>query len=183
MYTASTDQTKVISARGYSLRSVANERQPVAHQTQTCLLDSQFVAMLEAYRETGGLMRARELANMWQGHDASSSDLLGYWILKRKVISFEWQATVWLPMVQFDCNTMTLMPGFEEIQAELVSVYNDCDVARWFSLPNTWLADRTPASTLADAAPEVLIAARAERATNTRIRPFGSAKDRRLATA
>jgi len=163
MYTASTAEAKIISARGYSLRSIVNEHHPVAHQTQTGPLDSQFIAMLDAYRESGGLMRAPELSSMWQGHGISGANLLARWILKREVISFEWQATIWLPMVQFNRTTMTLVPGFEEIQAELVAVYNDCDVAQWFSLPNSWLADRTPASVLASAAPEVLIAARAER--------------------
>jgi hypothetical protein len=106
MYTASTAQTKVISARGYSLRAIVSERCPVSHQTQT-----------------------RPLA--------------------------------------FNRTTMTLVPGFEEIQAELVAVYNDCDLAQWFSLPNTWLADHTPASVLASAAPEVLIATRTERYVST----------------
>ena len=176
MHTASTAQAKVISARGYSLRSIVSARHPAAHQTQTCPLDWQFVAMLDAYRESGGLMRAPELASLWQGHGISGTDLLAHWILKRKVISFEWQATTWLPMVQFHRTTMTLVPGFEKIQAELVAVYNDCDVAQWFSLPNTWLADRSPASALVSAAPEVLIAARAERASSGRSRSFGAKK-------
>lgn len=163
MYNASTAQPEVISARGNSLRSIVGERPPVAHQTQTGPPDWQFIAMLDAYRESGGLMRAPELARMWQRHGISGTDLLAHWILKRKVISFEWQATIWLPMVQFNRSTMTLVPGFEEIQAELAAVYNDSDVAQWFSLPNTWLADRSPANALVSAAPEVLIAARAER--------------------
>jgi hypothetical protein len=119
--------------------------------------------MRAAYRESGGLLRAPELASMWQHHGTVDTDLLAHWVLKRKVISFEWHATIWLPLVQFNRTTMSLVPGFEEIQAELVAVYNDCDLAQWFSLPNTWLADHTPASALASAAPEVLIATRTER--------------------
>lgn len=176
MHTASTTQAKVISARGYSLRAIVSERHPVVRQTQTCPLDWQFVAMLDAYRDSGGLMRAPELADLWQGHGISGTDLLAQWIVKRKVISFEWKATTWLPMVQFHRTSMTLVSGFEEIQAELVAVYNDCDVARWFSLPNPRLGDRSPASALVSAAPEVLIAARAERAWSARTRSFGAEK-------
>lgn len=168
MYTAHTSQARVISARGYSLRPIVTESHPVAYQTQTWPLDRQFVAMLDAYRESGGLMRAPELTSLWQHHGVSGVNLLAHWILKRKVISFQWQSTIWLPMVQFNRSTMTLVPGFEEIQAELVSVYNDCDVAQWFSLPNVWLADRSPANALVSAAPEVLIAARAERYVGVR---------------
>ncbi|HSO44959.1 MAG TPA: hypothetical protein VLQ47_05510 [Rhodoferax sp.] len=164
MYTASTAQPEVISARGNSLRSLVSARHPVAHQMQTGPpLDWQYIAMLDAYRESGGLMRSPELASMWRSHGISGTDLLAHWILKRKVISFEWQSTIWLPMVQFNRSTMTLVPWFEEIQAELVAVFNDSDVAQWFSLPNSWLSDRSPANALVSAAPEVLLAARAER--------------------
>lgn len=168
MDTATTAQAKMISARGYSLRSIASRSQPVAHQTQTLPRAWQFTAMRNAYQESGGLMRAPDLASLWQGHGVSDTHLLTQWIQNRQVISFEWQATTWLPMVQFNRSTMTLVPGFEAIQAELVAVYNDCDVAQWFSLPNTWLADRSPASALRHDAPEVLMAARAERCVSAR---------------
>lgn len=168
MDTATTAQAKMISSRGYSLRSVAPHSQPVPHQTQTLPRAWQFNAMRNAYRESGGLMRAPDMASRWQGHNISDVNQLTQWIQNRQVISFEWQATVWLPMVQFNRGTMTLVPGFDEIQAELVAVYNDCDVAQWFSLPNSLLADRSPASALVHAAPEVLIAARAERCVRAR---------------
>jgi hypothetical protein len=49
------------------------------------------------------------------------------------------------------------------VLVELVGVYDDWELATWFAQPNPWLADCTPADTLAVAAPEVLSAARAER--------------------
>jgi hypothetical protein len=55
------------------------------------------------------------------------------------------------------------VPGLENTLAELVVVYDNWQIANWFSQPNLWLADRTPADALAAAAPEVLHAARAER--------------------
>jgi hypothetical protein len=168
MHTASTAKARVISARGYSLRSIVCHRHPVAHQTQTWPRAWQFTAMRDAYQASGDLMRAPELVSLWQSQGVINTDLLAQWILARKVISFEWQAETWLPMVQFNRNTMTLVPGFEDIQAELVTVYNDCDVARWFSLPNTWLADRSPASALHSDAQEVLTAARAQRYVSAR---------------
>ena len=174
MHTASRAHAKVISARGYSLRSVVshshsqNHNHPVTHQTQTSPPAWQFNAMRDAYEPSGGLIQAPELVSRWQAQGISGTELLAQWVEKRKVISFEWQSTVWLPVVQFNPTCMTLVQGFEEIQSELVAVYNDCDVARWFSLPNSWLAARSPASALLITAPEVLIAARAERYVNAR---------------
>jgi hypothetical protein len=79
------------------------------------------------------------------------------------VISFEWQSKIWLPLFQFNLVDMTLVPGLEDTLAELVVVYDNWQIANWFSLPNLWLADRTPADALAAAASEVLHAARSER--------------------
>lgn len=163
MYTASTTQPEVASARGNALRSIVTERPPGAQQTQTGPPDWQFIEMLDDYRASGGLMRAPELASLWRRHGIGGTDLLAHWIQNRKVISFEWQSTIWLPMVQFTRHTMSLVPGVEDILAELVTVFNDSDVALWFSLPNSWLADRSPADALASAAPEVLLAARGAR--------------------
>jgi|GEM_PF-1154445 len=170
MHTASRAHAKVISARGYSLRSIVSHSHPITHQTQTRPLAWQFNAMRDAYEESGGLIHAPELVSRWQeqGVSVSGTDLLAQWVQNRKVVSFEWQSTVWLPVVQFNHTCMALVQGFEEIQSELVAVYNDCDVARWFSLPNSWLAARSPASSLLSTASEVLIAARAERYVNAR---------------
>lgn len=177
MLTASRTHTKVISARGYSLRSIVSHNHPMTHQTQTWPLAWQFNAMRDAYEESGGLIQAPELVSRWQAQGVSGTDLLTQWIQSRKVISFEWQSTVWLPVVQFSHNCMALVQGFEEIQSELVTVYNDCDLARWFSLPNNWLAARTPASALLSKASEVLIAARAERYVSARQALRGFVKD------
>lgn len=177
MHTAFGAHTNVISARGYSLRSIVSHSQPMTRQTQTLPLAWQFNAMREAYEECGGLIQAPELVSRWQEQGISDTDLLAQWIQSRKVISFEWQSVVWLPMVQFNRACMALVQGFEEIQSELVAVYNDCDLARWFSLPNSCLAARTPASALLSRAPEVLIAARAERYVNAQQALRGCVKD------
>ncbi|PJB41164.1 MAG: hypothetical protein CO105_14635 [Comamonadaceae bacterium CG_4_9_14_3_um_filter_60_33] len=162
MHTA-TAPPEDISALGHALRSNANAYHPFAHQPQIGPPDRQFIEMLDAYRESGGLMRLPELASLWHGHGLSGTRRLAHWIQNRKVICFDWGSTLWLPMVQFNRSTMTLLPGFEDILAELVTVFNDSDLAQWFSVPNTWLAGRSPADALASAAPEVLLAARAER--------------------
>jgi hypothetical protein len=125
--------------------------------------NQQFIAMLNAYRCSGGLARAQELAAICKSHGEMRSIALVDWIVNRKVISFEWESKIWLPRFQFNHVDMTLAPGLEETLAELVVVYDNWQIANWFSLPNLWLADRTPADALAAAASEVLHAARSER--------------------
>ena len=56
--------------------------------------DRQFVAMLDAYRDSGGLCRARELQEVIaRSTDVGGSDVaaLNGWIMQREVICFNWQ--------------------------------------------------------------------------------------------
>jgi hypothetical protein len=136
---------------------------PSERPSQQWQVNGQFVAMLNAYRCSGGLARAQELAVICKSLCETRLIALADWIVKRKVISFEWESKIWLPRFQFNHVDMTLAPGLEDTLAELVVVYDNWQIANWFSLPNLWLADRTPADALAATAPEVLHAARAER--------------------
>ena len=125
--------------------------------------DEQFITMLNGYRSSGGLARAPEVASLCQSHNGPSTYTLAQWIFKRSVVNFEWQSNIWLPLFQFRHVDMSRQPGLEESLSELALVYDDWDVARWFSLPNARLAERTPADTLSASLPEVLNAAHAER--------------------
>jgi hypothetical protein len=125
--------------------------------------NQQFIGMLNAYRPSGGLARAPEVAAICKSRGETAVSVLADWIVKRKAVSFEWQSRIWLPLFQFNHVDMTLQPGLGDTLSELVEVYDDWEIANWFALPNPWLADCTPADTLVAAAPEVLNAARAER--------------------
>jgi hypothetical protein len=129
-----------------------------------------FVNLLNAFRESGGLARANEVASHFQRRSAQDISVLGGWLVKRQAIAFEWHSKLWMPLFQFNRADMSLRSGLAEILAELVVVYNDWDLASWFTKPNPWLSDGLPADALAVAAPQVLWAARAERsavATNS----------------
>jgi hypothetical protein len=136
---------------------------PLAQRRGEWQSDQQFIAMLNAYRPSGGLARAQEVASRCKPHGWTAVSSLADWIIKRKVVCVEWQAKIWLPWFQFNPAAMTLQQGFGDVMSELVAVYDDWEVANWFAKPNPWLADCTPADSLANAAPEVLGAARAER--------------------
>ena len=125
--------------------------------------DEQFVTMLNGYRYSGGLARAQEVAALCLTRGGPATHLLAQWMFKRSVISFEWQSGIWLPLFQFNHADMSRRLGLESALSELTLVYDNWDDARWFSQPNAWLGDHTPADALAAAAPDVLNAARADR--------------------
>ncbi len=123
----------------------------------------QFVDLLNAFRPSGGLARAQEVATRFKRQGVGDISPLAAWLVKREVLSIEWQSKLWLPLFQFHPVGMTLRTGLSNVLAELVGVYNDWELARWFAQPNPWLTDQTPADSLAVAADQVLDAARAER--------------------
>lgn len=132
-------------------------------QAEEYLKNNQFVGMLNAFRRSGGLARAPEVEARLSRQSASDMSPLAGWIAKRQVINLEWQSRIWLPLFQFNPTGMTLRSGLGAVLAELVQVYDDWEVASWFSQPNPWLASATPADSLAVATTQVHQAARAER--------------------
>ena len=125
--------------------------------------DHQFVAMLDAYRDSGGLVRTHEvlaLSRRCAGPDAAT---LAGCVAQREVISFEWQTLTWLPLFQFRRADMRPQPGLVQVLAELTPVCDPWELANWFIQPNPWLADCTPVDTLLADLPALLNAARAER--------------------
>lgn len=125
--------------------------------------DHEFVAMLGSYRCSGGLARAQEVLALLKRNCGSDLATLAKWIVKGKVISFEWQSELWLPLFQFNRIDMMPQPGLGHVLAELSAVYDPWELAHWFSQSNAWLADQTPAETLVSDPAAVLHAARADR--------------------
>lgn len=132
-------------------------------QVQENQRNTQFVGLLNAFRRSGGLARAPEVAARFKRQGVDDVSQLAAWLVKRQVISVEWQTKIWLPLFQFNPNGMALRTGLSSVLAELVARYDDWDLANWFAQPNVWLADCAPADVLAIAAPQVLNAARATR--------------------
>ncbi len=132
-----------------------------AEPPQDC--NAQFIAMMNAYRPSGGLARAGEVVALCQLAGSADSHGLGQPTARRKVVCFDWGSTLWIPLFQFDRNDMSLHPGAGHVQQELVGVFNAWEIAVWFSQPNVWLNDGVPAGLLAMSGTEVLNAARAAR--------------------
>ena len=122
--------------------------------------DREFIALLEAYRSSGGLAQAREVRGQVERQRDTSLAMLASWIGGRQLICFVWQAKMWLPLFQFKAPGMTPVPGLHEVLAELAPAYADWELAQWFVRPQAGLANRTPADTLAQDLNAVLQAAR-----------------------
>lgn len=149
--------TKLASSHGENDHAVATVPRWDANQ--------EFIAMLNGYRRSGGLAQAREVASMCNSAKTCSCSLaqLADGIVKRDLISVGWQSRIWVPLFQFNRADMSLRDGLRNVLAELVVVFNAWDLALWFSQPNPWLINSTPADITALSIQDVMHAARAER--------------------
>jgi hypothetical protein len=145
-------------------QSTANYPYQLAQENRA---NHQFIEMLNAYRCIGGLARAKEVFFMFQSCKETDVTVLARWLVKKEIISFEWQSKIWIPLFQFDCANMTTQPGLSAVLMELISIYDPWELAYWFIQPNPWLEQCTPASRLALDAATVLNAARVDRYINT----------------
>lgn len=152
-----------LAPRGFDDHAIPVANNAASRLAQDVHRNNQFVDLLNAFRRSGGLARAPEVAGRFQCRGGLEVSPLSGWINKREVICIEWQSRQWLPLFQFNPVGLTLRAGLSTVLAELVGIYDDWQLATWFAQSNPWLADCTPADTLAVAAPQVLNAARAER--------------------
>ena len=125
--------------------------------------DREFVAMLKAFRETGGLARGDEVAAQLSQRGTGDVSRLARWLVSRDALGFDWRGELWVPMFQFDLGTMTLRPEATQVASELAAVFDPWALSLWFATPNAWLAERLPAEVLAVDADAVFDAARADR--------------------
>ena len=153
-----------VSSPGIATLRYAPDSARVPHSgTQELAADHQFIAMLDACRDCGGLARTHEVIALSRRCGGPDAATLARWIVERKLISFEWQSQSWLPLFQFNRLDMTPQPELCQVLAELSAVYDAREMANWFVQPNPWLADRTPADALPFDVAAVLNAARADR--------------------
>lgn len=124
--------------------------------------DEHFMAMLTAYRGTGGLARREEVAAALEHRNVAHSHMLNLWIYHRTVICFNWQSQDWLPWFQFNSLTLEPHPQLKPLFDELTDVYEPLEMADWFAAPNPWLAGVAPVDTLLHDLEAVLDAARAD---------------------
>lgn len=123
--------------------------------------DHEFLQLLAAYRASGGLAPGAEIAARQPGGGISG---LGRLIAAKKVLSFEWSATTWLPVFQFQSGQIALREGVREVlEALSCPALDGWDMAQWFVQPSGLLAGAAPLALLGADTPAVIEAARAYR--------------------
>lgn len=105
-------------------------------------VDQQFMAMLDAFRPSGGLACGPEVFALFARRRGADAGTLAGWIVNRKVICFEWQCRMWLPLFQFQLQNMTPEAGLREVLEVLRFDHSPWEMAQWFSRPHPWLADQ-----------------------------------------
>jgi len=161
-------QNVVVAGRASSFHHAIFSPPPIAagghhHPLQEERQNLQFIALLDSYRDSGGLARASEVVALLNRRNGTNLPTLANWIAGGEVMSLEWQSQTWLPLFQFNRLDMTPQPGLAPVLVELAPVLDAWELASWFAQPNAWLADRTPAAMIVLDLLAVLNASRADR--------------------
>ncbi len=129
----------------------------------THISDDDFLAMMAAFRHSGGLLGGDELALRLQAQRGCGYAELARWIVGRKVFSFAWNHDFWLPAFQFDLRDMSIKPGIEPLMAELGDVMDGLSIGQWFVERNSELQGQSPHEAMDQRWPAVFQAARLQR--------------------
>lgn len=119
-----------------------------------------FVALLEAFRATGGTAPGDIVARLLEDHQVGDVVSLAKLIYSGQVFGFEWRADFWIPMFQFDADDLVLNAGAQRVRAALPPLWSGWALASWFAGPNAWLDGRSPADMLDSDLEAVIRAAR-----------------------
>ncbi len=119
--------------------------------------------LLAAFRSTGGVVRGDELAMMLEDLKMGDVASLGRAMASREICSFQWRSAFWVPMFQFDLESLSFKHGPRKILGELTDVFDEWMLTAWFAQPNSWLGGRKPVDLLGSNLPAVHDAARADR--------------------
>jgi hypothetical protein len=125
--------------------------------------DHDFVFMLDAFRASGGMARADELACMLRHRHPDGLPVLARWIAAGPVVYFQWGCDYWLPLFQFQTGELAPRQAVRRVLAQLRPVFEPWDIAMWFARGNPWLEDETPACKVANHPLRVEQAARVDR--------------------
>jgi len=123
-----------------------------------------FSALRGALRESGGIAHGDDLARLLDDHQLGDAVNLARLIAHHDVFGFEFQASFWIPMFQFDLKDLSLSYGAAPVVAKLAEVFDGWMLASWFACPNPCLGDWRPVDVLDSTPASVLSAAQVTRA-------------------
>jgi len=121
---------------------------------------SRFIALLEAFRATGGTAPAEIVCRLREARQVGHALSLAELIANDQIFGFEWRASLWIPMFQFDAADLALNAGAQRVRAALPSLWSGWTLACWFAAANARLDERSPADLLDTDLAAVMRAAR-----------------------
>ena len=139
------------------------ERRPTPGNPLQCALECRFDAMESVYVREGGLATGDAVAELLRARSSQPISVLARWIVDRRIVSFNWQSRLLIPLFQFDMATMEPRQCVLDAVGELSPHLDDWDLASWFVEPNAWLDGRQPIDVVDDEPAELVQAARADR--------------------
>jgi hypothetical protein len=107
-----------------------------------------FIALLQAFRATGGCAPAAMVSSLLEEHQAGVKISLAKQIFTRQLFAFEWRGKLWIPMFQFRAPHLTFKPGPQRVRAALPADWSGWMVASWFAAAHPCLGDRRPVDML-----------------------------------
>ncbi|MEL4180847.1 hypothetical protein [Roseateles sp. PN1] len=108
-----------------------------------------FIALLEAFRATGGTAPADVLARLLEEYQLGRACSLAQLVHTGQVFGFEWRSSLWIPMFQFEAQDLALKAEAQEVRAALPQLWSGWAVAAWFAGANAHLAQCRPVDVLA----------------------------------
>ncbi|WP_348009647.1 antitoxin Xre/MbcA/ParS toxin-binding domain-containing protein [Roseateles sp.] len=118
-----------------------------------------FVSLLEAFRDSGGTAPSDIVGRLLLDHQAGAAVSLAKLIHSGQVFGFEWRASLWIPMFQFDPKDLSIAAQPQAVRAQLPELWSGWRVAQWFAGPNSRLGGQRPVDLLSSDAAAVLVAA------------------------
>jgi hypothetical protein len=122
-----------------------------------------FVALLSAYRASGGTVRADDLSRHVRSEEPGHLTNLARKLVSGSILSFSWRETLWVPLFQFEANGCNVKPDVARVVDELTGAFDSWEIAVWFVQPNSSLKGQRPLTLLGKLDAEVLQAARVDR--------------------
>lgn len=122
-----------------------------------------FVALLSAYRPTGGTVRGDDLSRHVLSEEPGHLTNLARKLVSGSILSFPWRQTLWVPLFQFSPGSSTVRAPVNRVMDELSDAFDSWEIAVWFVQPNTWLRGQRPLDMLDRPDADVVQAARTDR--------------------
>jgi len=122
--------------------------------------DHEFVALLPAYRPSGGLATSGEIGARMERAQAGGLPMLAQRIAAHELIHFEWNHSLWLPWFQFNPKDVSVQEGPRRVIQELGETFDGWELAKWFAQPHRYLDGQAPVDLVAGNPTAVIEAAR-----------------------